>query len=348
MGDFADWRETPKVAGSATDKMGARTPDTTFSGADVYWWNPTTWGNSYLATGAPGEPTEQLTSDEMQERDKGLGTYISDTGERLAEIFGSGPTELTPLERHAAWLEERPGSTEPTTIFGYPIEDVRRSVKENQEAGVSLDNIMDLRDRALMESLKGYYELNNDPRIQYEGAIGPPGPNSIEAFNYFNDPANRKGSGSGSRRPQYVAPDRRVIEEFVSDKMIVLTGARQPEFASIVDSYLSAAKQQFEGASIDPKAEVISRIRDLSEYKRIHTLRDEATEEDTWVGHRQQRLEQLGMASGDAASRGIALAATGATLADIQTDKVQTAKGRKDISLMNRLEQTAKTVGGLL
>jgi hypothetical protein len=170
------------------------------------------------------------------------------------------------------------------------------------------------------------------------------------ADNRFTDPGSGRppSGGGGSGRARYVAPDRRLVEEFVGDKMIVLTGKRQPELQKIVDAYMSADRKAYEGKSIDPKAEVMEKIRDLSEYKRIHKLRGEATDENTWVNQRQQRLQQLGVTSAAAGARGIDLAAVGTNLNDIDAGKFQLGRGRKDITLMNRLEKVAQQVGGTL
>ena len=165
----------------------------------------------------------------------------------------------------------------------------------------------------------------------------------------FTDPGDRSPTGGrGGSRPKYPAPDRRTVEEWVGDKLIILTGAKQPELQKIVDSYLKAHKAQWEGKAIDPAAEAIEKIRGLGEYKRIHTLRPDAADEDTWVSSRQNRLTQLGVGAKDAASRGIALAATGANTVDIDAGKFQIGKGRKDITMMNRLEKVAEQVAGNL
>ena len=344
MADFDDWRDA-----EVQKKYAGGSPRTVAPVEEpIIWWNPWTWDNSYLGESDRND-RDPAASEETgsKESDAAQGMYYGDSGEqsdRLDAIFGSG-AELTPIEKHAVWLEERPGSV-PSTIFGYDPADVRRSIEENTDAGVSLDNIMDLRDRALTEAWKGYYNLENeevDPRLMYGRPIGP-GLNESD----WTDPANRTGSGRGGGRAAYVGPDRRVIEEYVGDKMIVLTGKRQPELQTIVDAYMNAAKQAFEGKEVDPKAEVLERIRGLAEYKRIHTLRGEGTDENGWVNRRQDRLEQLGMGSDAASARGIELAATGTALANMDVGKFQTARGRKDITLMNRIERTAKTIGGLL
>ena len=329
---FDDWRtsdSTARVHKFDVEKIQADDPS-------VDWYNPTTWGNSYLFdTRAPYISPLNKEEEAQRLQDEGRYFYTRDLG-------GDGTSDLTPLQRHALWLEGRDTSDRGDTMFGYDTDEVLASAAANEGLDITV-----FRDAILLEAAEQYYNKNASD-FQYESPIGPPGPNSIEAYNYFNDPANRSGSGSGSRGPQYVAPDRRQVEEYVGDKMIVLTGKRQPELSKFVDAYLADAKAAFEGASVDPAMGVLENIRGTAEYKRIHTLRDEATDENTWVNRRQQRLEQLGLSSAQAGGRGIELAATGANLNDIDTGKLQTARGRKDITLMNTIEQTAKTIGGLL
>ena len=169
----------------------------------------------------------------------------------------------------------------------------------------------------------------------------------VKGGGQFTDPGDRSPTGGrGGGRPKYVAPDRRTVEEWVTDKLIILTGQKQPEMEAIIDSYMSAHKSQFEGKSIDPAAEAVEKIRGLAEYQRIHTLRPDAADENTWVSSRQNRLTQLGVGAKDAASRGIALAATGASAVDIDAGKFQLGKGRQDITMMNRLEKVAEQIAG--
>jgi len=157
----------------------------------------------------------------------------------------------------------------------------------------------------------------------------------------FVDPVTPRRTGGGSSRPKYVAPDRRTVEEWVNDKMIILTGAKQAEGPALVDAWMKAHKNAFEGKSIDPNAEVIERIRNSGEYQRIHGLRPDLADEDTWVSSRQNRLTQLGVGAKEAAARATGLAAAGTNLNDIDISKVQLSRGRKDITLFSKLEKAA-------
>ena len=324
MAGFADWRDGGRTGDDVAGQTESRGP--------VTWWNPSTWSNSYLFDPTPAYIAPLDRGEKRQElKEEGRYLYKRDLG-------GDGEQQLTPLQRHAEWLKDRPKAGESDTIFGYDRDEVLQSAADNEGLDITM-----FRDAILLEAAEQYFN-KSESQFQYESPIGPPGP---PPPNFFTEPAG--GSGSGGRGgPKYVAPDRRQVEEYVGDKMIVLTGKRQPELGKFVDKYLAAAKAAFEGKSIDPASETLENIRGLAEYKRIHTLRAEGTDENTWVNRRTQRLEQLGMGSGAAAARGIELAATGATLANIDIGKAQTARGRKDITLFNRLEKVAAGIGSRL
>ncbi len=205
--------------------------------------------------------------------------------------------------------------------------------------------VFDIRDAILLDAAEALFNV--------EAGVGRRHPTRTrrearaEAM-LFTDPADRSGGGGAGGGPKYVAPDRRVVEEFVGDKQIVLTGKRQPELNATVNAYMVDHRRQWEGQSVDPKQTVLEMIRGTTEYKRIHTLRGEATDENTWVNRRQDRLTQLGLTAKAAEARGIELAATGASLVDIGAGKFQAGKGRKDITMMNRLEKVAEQVGSAL
>ena len=324
MAGFADWRD----GGRTGDDVGGQTE----SRGQVNWWNPATWSNSYLFDPTPAY-VAPLGQNEEADRLKDEGRYLY-----KRDLGGSDPNTLTPIQRHAEWLKDRP-SGDGSDIFGYDRDEVLQSAADNEGLDITV-----FRDAILLDAAEQYFN-NQSSNFQYESPIGPP---ERPPVNFFTDPAGG-GSGSGGRAgPEYVAPDRRVIEEWVGDKLIILTGAKQPELQEIVDAYLSADRQAFEGKSIDPAAEATAKIRGLAEYKRIHTLRPDAAQEDTWVSSRQNRLTQLGVGAADAAERGILLAATGANTVDIDVGKFEIGKGRKDITMLNRLAKTADQMGRLL
>lgn len=206
--------------------------------------------------------------------------------------------------------------------------------------------VTDIRDAILLNAAEGLLDSTgkrNPTRVRVARR-------AAERLALFEDPAGGDSGGGGGGRggPVYVAPDRRIVEEFVGDKMIVLTGRRQPELQAVVDAYMRDHRRQWEGKSVDPQATVLEQIRNSKEYKRIHELRAESADENTWVNQRQDRLTQLGLTSAAAEARGIELAAVGTNLNDIDIGKFQIGRGRKDITLMRRLEEVAGQIGSVI
>ena len=333
--NFADWR-TPKGT-SASGKIGAKDAvQFVEPPKGVTWYDPWTWSNSYLFNPRPEyDQTQDFDQGQREQQLQEEGRRQQDPRDSalFAQETGDG---LTPIERHKLWVDRDKGDNESLVKF-YPVE-------READFGSGLAGALRWRDSVLARIADNYIN-SQDPRFQYDSPIGPP---DQPGRSIFTDPGDRGRSGSGRGGPQYVGPDRRTIEEFVGDKMIVLTGKRQPELQAIVDKYMKDHKAQSEGASIDPGFGVLSNIRELAEYKRIHTLRAEATDENTWVNRRQDRLTQLGVGQKAAAARGIELAAIGTNLVDIDVGKFQMGRGRKDITLMNQLAKTADQMGRLL
>jgi hypothetical protein len=166
------------------------------------------------------------------------------------------------------------------------------------------------------------------------------------------------GSGSGgrggSRGPSYVAPMREVVEDTVKAMLTALTGSESDDLIQeYTDAYLAAHRGQFDvrmsgGEDIDPNQVVLEKIRGQEDYKSIHALRSEGDSETRWISDRQGRLSQLGVASTDADDQALWLAQTGTNLNDIETGQLQTSKGRKDVTLFNKLGNAAQQVVGSL
>ena len=157
-----------------------------------------------------------------------------------------------------------------------------------------------------------------------------------------------RGRGGGGGGPEYIAPDKRLIQDWVKDKSIVLLGKSSAQQDAWVKAYMSAHKKQFEGKSIDPQAEVTDKIRNTSEYKKIHGFRKDDVDEDTWVSERREMLVRLGVSDQLAGERAIDLATVGANTSKIKTGKFLTGKGIQDVGLMNDLKRSAKMVAGIL
>lgn len=312
-----------------------------------------------------------------QVRDRG-GVVTDVSPERAKELTATGFYQYvsTPVKSSDSYIKDlnlkwgvgvsnprggKSGVENTYAARGQILPDTGEALSRDAEAA-GLNNILEWQQVVLARFAQvGYNEkLRQEGGLVEAGIQGPP--ESAEALRddprfahlpgsiFFTDPAGGSGSGSGrgAGAPAYVAPDRRTVEEFIGDKMIVLTGKRQPELQKFVDNFMRDAKKQWEGGSIDPQATALEDIRGTAEYKRIHTLRVDSMDENTWVNARQARLTQLGLGAAAAEARGIELAVTGTNLNDIDIGKFQIGRGRKDITLMNRLEKVAEQIAGQL
>lgn len=304
---IADWRLPSK--GSAARKKGGKSEPVQTS-----WWLS-------ALTAVGGAFTEGLGAPNLLE-------VASEDKERAEAMKGDLEDKGLLLEDRSELFSDAGGSNEVAEAFAF---------------------VTDWRDAILLASAEAAFDFQtgtgrrSPTRVRNQARAAA---SERARLALFDDPAGGGGGGSGAARPVYVAPDRRVVEEFVGDKQIVLTGRRRPELNSIVDAYMADHRRQWEGKSVDPKQTVMERIRGTAEYKRIHTLRGEAADENSWVNARQDRLMQLGVGAKAAEARGIELAATGASLANIDVGKFQAGRGRKDITMMRRLEKVAEQIGG--
>jgi hypothetical protein len=106
------------------------------------------------------------------------------------------------------------------------------------------------------------------------------------------------GGGGGFSGPQYRAPDRRVVEDFVKGTMVSLVGTvLSGDLERIVDLYMNDHRRGFNSVSqdIDPQASVIEAIRSTPLYKQVHKLRPESQDERTWVSSRRSAAIQGGL-----------------------------------------------------
>jgi len=321
MVDILDWRIPDIMGSNAWDAVGGYLdpiPD------DGDWWN------SPVGNIQKGSAVASLLTNPALGAPQAYGAWLYGQFNEQREIAKLEETDDV-LQDRSDFLD---GSIEEEQLAVATMFDVRDGIL--LDAAEALFNVG-------MESGRGRHPTRARGRGPTDHVPGSGNPNSDR----YSDPAGGS-SGSGRGGPQYVAPDRRLIEEFVGDKQIVLTGRRRPELNSIVDAFMADHKRQFEGASVDPGATVLEKIRDTAEYKRIHTLRADSADENTWVNSRQDRLTQLGVGAAAAEERGIELAATGANLANIDVGKFQTGRGRKDITMMRRLEKVAEQIGGTI
>jgi hypothetical protein len=106
------------------------------------------------------------------------------------------------------------------------------------------------------------------------------------------------GGGGGFAGPTYVAPDRRVVEDFVKGSLVSLVGEVPDHLVGpTTDLYMSDHRRNFdsERAEIDPQQSVLERIRGTQEYQTIHQLRPESDDERSWIASRRSAAQQGGL-----------------------------------------------------
>ncbi len=133
-------------------------------------------------------------------------------------------------------------------------------------------------------------EAVEDPYAElYEGIYdylsGPDGPGG-----------GRGGRTSGRAAAVYSGPDSGLVEDFVRGKLVNLVGfADSDRVKLLTDTYFSADRKAFGGESIDPKQSVLEQIRGFDDYQRIHELRTDLEDEDTWITGQHSALLAAGM-----------------------------------------------------
>ena len=156
--------------------------------------------------------------------------------------------------------------------------------------------------------------------------------------------SGRGSTGSGATGPTYVKPDERLVRESVKSSMAALAGKVDPTMLEeLVGTYMNEHKRSFdvrETEQVDPMESVKEKIRATSEYKAIHTLRPESTDEYAWVSSRQGALKRAGVTDLMSETLGIAQATAGSN--DEETEmagNVATfnASGEQLAELRNRI-----------
>jgi len=129
------------------------------------------------------------------------------------------------------------------------------------------------------------------------------------------------GGGGGRVGPVYRAPDRRNTEDLVKGMLVSLIGSGfsvyQEEFT---DLFMKEDRRNFdsERTAIDPSASVLEAIRGTKEYKTIHKLRPESTDERTWISDRIRAAQFGGLTGSRQEGFAIEQAATGGDIEDVQ------------------------------
>ncbi len=129
------------------------------------------------------------------------------------------------------------------------------------------------------------------------------------------------GGGGGFAGPVYRAPDRRNTQDLVKGMLVSLIGSGftiyEEEFT---DLYMKEDRRNFDSATaaIDPATSVLEAIRNTEEYKTIHKLRPESTDERTWISDRIRAAEFGGLTESLQEEFAITQATVGGDIEDVQ------------------------------
>lgn len=124
-----------------------------------------------------------------------------------------------------------------------------------------------------------------------------------------------RGGGSrsgGSAVRTYAGPDSGLVEDWVKSKLVTLVGkASGDRIKMLTNEYFTADRKAFGGESIDPKQTVLEKIRTFDDYTRIHELRSDAQDEDTWISGQMSQLLNAGVSGQQAEELAIDFAQAG-------------------------------------
>ena len=128
------------------------------------------------------------------------------------------------------------------------------------------------------------------------------------------------GGGGGFLEPEYVAPDRRVIEDLVKGMMVSLVGTVTGDLDRITDIYMDVNKGNFDDPTkfLDPSQSVVEAIRGTRDYEVIHQNRPESQDERTWISNRRFAAEQGGLTVSLLEDFAITQATTAGDIADVR------------------------------
>ena len=189
---------------------------------------------------------------------------------------------------------------------------------------------------------------------EYKDAAGGDTSVGQAGLNLWEPPITSGGRGGGGGGPKYVSPMREEVEDTVKAMLTALTGDEPEELLQqYTDQWLASDRAAFDvrltgGEGINPNQVILEAIRQQDDYLSIHKLRAPGDSETKWISDRQNRLTQLGVSSKDADERAVWLAQTGTALTDIDVGAFQGSKGRKDITLFNKIGKAAQQVVGQL
>lgn len=159
------------------------------------------------------------------------------------------------------------------------------------------------------------------------------------------------GGGGGFAAPIYVAPDRRVVEDFVKGTMVSLVGTvLDDKVQEMTDLYMADHRKNWDTQDrvIDPSQSVLEAMRLTSEYKHVHKLRPDSEDERYWVSQRRTAAAQGGLTQGSQEDYAIMQAAAGGDLADVARGAGATQASVSGSSRGTILENTVRSAAGNL
>lgn len=129
------------------------------------------------------------------------------------------------------------------------------------------------------------------------------------------------GGRGGSFGPEYVKPDRRVIEDQVKGSMVSLVGTvLDDELDRIVDIFMSEDRRNFDtpNEQISPTQSALEAIRKTKDYRTVHKLRPASQDERTWISDRRQAAETGGLTTSAQEAFAITQATVGGDIEDVE------------------------------
>lgn len=143
-----------------------------------------------------------------------------------------------------------------------------------------------------------------------------PVPETGDDYGFDRGGSSSLGGGRrGGATREYIGPDRGLVEDWVKQQLINKVGrANGDRIQMLTDVYMADDKKNFgitKGEGIDPKQSVIEKIREFDDYKRIHAMRSDADDEDTWISGQMSQLLDAGVSSAEAEKLAINFAQAG-------------------------------------
>lgn len=164
--------------------------------------------------------------------------------------------------------------------------------------------------RATVRNWKGSADaLNNQMAKIFKPTWGPlivdvnedPGGEPEFGFDFGGIGGGGGGGGGGFGGPEYVAPDRRVVEDMVKGALISLVGhIPEGQIKAIADIYMKDHRKNFDTVDreIDPAQSMLEAIRDTEEYRVTHAQRPEGEDERSWISNRRELAKRGGLNTG--------------------------------------------------